>query len=73
MFVYEFDESFINTFTQQVNKLNVERSKEVIANYFPKENMQFVIVGKAEDIKESVKQYGKIIEVDIKDNSINLD
>jgi predicted Zn-dependent peptidase len=73
MFVYEFDESFINTFTQQVNKLNVERSKEVIANYFPKENMQFVIVGKAADIKESVKQYGKIIEVDIKDNSINLD
>jgi len=73
MFVYDFDESFINTFTQQVNKLNVERSKDIIANYFPKQNMQFVIVGKAADIKESVKQYGKIIEVDIKDNSINLD
>lgn len=72
MFVYEFDESFINTFTQQVNKLNVERSKDVITNYFPKENMQFVIVGKAADIKESVKQYGNIIEVDIKDNSINI-
>ena len=72
MFVYEFDESFINTFTQQVNKLNVERSKNVIAKYFPKQNMQLVIVGKAADIKESVKQYGKIIEVDIKDNSIKL-
>lgn len=73
MFVYEFDESFIDTFTQQVNKLTVERSKDVIANYFPKQKMQFVIVGKAADIKERVKQYGKIIEVDIKDNSINFD
>jgi predicted Zn-dependent peptidase len=72
MFVYDFDESFINTFTQQVNKLDVERSKEVIEKYFPKENMQFVIVGKADDIRQSVKQYGKLIEADIKDNSIRL-
>jgi predicted Zn-dependent peptidase len=72
MFVYDFDESFINTFTQQVNRLTVERSKEIIASHFPKENMQFVIVGKAEDIRESVKQYGKLIEADIKDNSIKL-
>jgi zinc protease len=73
MFVYDFDEAFINTFTEQVNKLNVERSKEVIAKYFPKENMQFVIVGKAVDIREQVKQYGKLIEVDIKDDTISLD
>jgi predicted Zn-dependent peptidase len=72
MFVYDFDEAFINTFTQQVNKLDVERSKEVIAKYFPKENMQFVIVGKADVIREKLKQYGKLIEVDIKDNTINL-
>jgi len=73
MFVYDFDESFINTFTQQVNKLSVERSKEVIAKYFPKENLQFVIVGKADDIRDAVKHYGNIIEVDIKDNTINFD
>lgn len=72
MFVYDFDESFINTFTQQVNALDVERSKAVIKKYFPKENMQFVIVGKADDIRQSVKQYGKLIEVDIKDTSIRL-
>jgi predicted Zn-dependent peptidase len=73
MFVYDFDESFINTFTQQVNKLDVERSKELIAKYFAKENMQFAIVGKADDIRENIRQYGKLIEADIKDNSINLD
>lgn len=72
MFVYDFDESFINRFTQQVNMLTLERSKEVIAKYFPKENMQFVIVGKADEIRDSVKQYGKLIEADIKDNKINL-
>jgi predicted Zn-dependent peptidase len=73
MFVYDFDESFINSFTQQVNKLSVERSKKVIANYFPKENLQFVIVGKADEIRDSVKQYGKLIEADIKDNTVSLD
>lgn len=72
MFVYDFDESFINTFTQQVNKLTVERSKEVIAKYFPQKNMQFVIIGKADEIREKVKQYGKLIEADIKDNTITL-
>jgi predicted Zn-dependent peptidase len=40
MFVYDFDESFINSFTQQVNKLDVDRSKEVfvhvcVALYLP--------------------------------------
>jgi predicted Zn-dependent peptidase len=73
MFVYDFDESFINSFTQQVNKLDVDRSKEVIAKYFSKENMQFVVVGKADDIRENVRQYGKLIEVDIKDNNLSLD
>lgn len=65
MFVYGFDESFINNFQSNVDKLDVEKSKELIAKYFPKENLQFTIIGKSEDIKDIVKKYGEIIEVDI--------
>lgn len=65
MFVYGFDESFINNFQSNVDKLDIEKSKALIAKYFPKENLQFTIIGKSEDIKEIVKKYGEIIEVDI--------
>ncbi|MBF7071822.1 insulinase family protein [Glaciecola sp. MH2013] len=72
MFVYDFDESFINTFSQQVNELSVEKSKKIIQEYFPKENLQFVIIGKAEAIKEQVQKYGEVIEADIKDDELVL-
>ena len=67
MYGYQFDETYINTFEQQVNSLTVEKSKQLIAKYFPQENLQFVIVGKAADIKEKVAKYGDVSIVDIKD------
>lgn len=67
MYGYQFDETYINTFEQQVNLLTVEKSKKLIAKYFPQENLQFVIVGKAEDIKDKVTKYGDVSIVDIKE------
>jgi predicted Zn-dependent peptidase len=66
MFVYEFDESFINNFQKNVDEMTVEKSKQIIQNYFPKENLQFVLVGKASDIKDQVKKYGEFFEKEIK-------
>lgn len=66
MFIYGFDESFINTFAQQVNQLDEKRVKQIIDKYFPKESLQFVVIGNAEDIRDKVKKYGKLIETDIK-------
>lgn len=66
MFIYDFDEKFINSFTDQVNELDGEKSREIIAKYFPKDALQFVIVGKAEDIKQKVSKYGTLLETDIK-------
>ena len=67
MFIYGFDESFINNFEQQVNSLTTTKAQKIIEQYFPKQNLQFVLIGKAEEIKEQVKKYGKVTEVDIKD------
>lgn len=65
MFVYNFDEKYINTFSEQVNQLTPERSKQIIADYFPKTNLQFVVIGQAELIKKQLQSYGEVIETDI--------
>jgi zinc protease len=65
MFWYKFDESFINNFQKNVDGLTVARAKEIIANYFPKDKLQFVMVGKSADIKKIAEKYGPVTEVQI--------
>jgi len=69
MFWYNFDESFINNFEKNVDGLNLEKAKEIIAKYFPKDKLQFVLVGKAADIKKIAEKYGKVTEVQIKEET----
>ena len=71
MFWYGFDESFINNFEKNVDGLTLEKTKTIIATYFPKDKLQFVMVGKASEIKSIVSKYGKVTEVQIKDEIRN--
>ena len=66
MFVYGFNEDFINHFSEQVNSLDVNRSKQLIDKYFPKDKLQFVVVGKADEIRDKLQKYGKLTETQIK-------
>lgn len=68
MFWYGFTESFINDFQANVDKLDLAKSKEIIAKYFPKDRLQFVLVGKSADIKKIAEKYGKVTEKQIKDD-----
>lgn len=65
MFVFDFDENYINTFTKQVDGLSLATSKKLIEKYFPKDNLQFVLVGKASEIGELAKKYGTVKQVEI--------
>ena len=67
MFWYNFDESFINNFEKNVDGLTLDRAKEIIAKYFPKDKLQFVLVGKSADIKKIAEKYGPVTEVQIKE------
>jgi len=58
-YIYGLDDSIINSFENEVNGLTVERANELINKYFPKENLQFVLIGKAERDKNVVVKYGK--------------
>jgi len=66
MFVFNFDENYINTFQTKVDGLTTTQAKEIIANYFPKDRLQFVFVGKASEIRDQIKIYGDITEKEIK-------
>ena len=67
MFWYDFDELFINNFEKNVDNLDLKKANEIITNYFPKEKLQFVLVGKASDIKSIAEKYGKVKQVEIKE------
>ncbi|MDO9138234.1 MAG: pitrilysin family protein [Lutibacter sp.] len=67
MFWYNFDASFIENFEKNVDSLNLEKANQIISQYFPKNNFQFVLVGKAADIKKIAEKYGEVREVNIKD------
>ncbi|OLY94828.1 M16 family metallopeptidase [Cnuella takakiae] len=67
MYWYGFDESYINNFQKQVDGLTTARAKEIIQRYFPKDKLQFVLVGKASEIRELAKKWGPVTEVNIKE------
>ena len=66
MFWYGFDESFINNFQANVDGLTVAKSKEIINKYFPRNTLQFLLIGKSEDIKSIAAKYGPVTEKQIK-------
>jgi predicted Zn-dependent peptidase len=70
MFWYGFDESFINNFQKSVDELTVDKAKQIVAKYFPKNNLQFVLIGKSDDIRKIAAKYGKVTEVQIKGDAV---
>jgi predicted Zn-dependent peptidase len=66
MFIYDFDSSFVNDCQKNVESITVEKARVVIARHFPKDNLQFVLIGKAAAIRGQVRKYGELSEKDIK-------
>lgn len=65
MYIYGLDDSYINNFEKEVNELTLEKAEELIMKYFPRGNLQFVLIGKADEIRDTVKKYGTVIERNI--------
>jgi len=68
MYFYGLDDSYINDFEKNVDEMTVEKANEIIAKYFPKDNLQFVLVGKADEIRDNIKKYGELTERKITDD-----
>jgi len=69
MWALDLDNSFINDFETNVDSMDVAKANEVARRVFPAKNLQYVLVGKASDIRDKAKSYGQLKEVDIKDLS----
>ena len=69
MFFYGLNDSYINDFEKNVDAMTVGKAKEIIAKYFPDENLQFVLIGKANEIKDAITKYGKVTEKSIDEDS----
>jgi len=68
MHFYGLNDSYINDFEKNVDEMTVEKAREIISKYFPKENLQFVLISKADEIRDKVKKYGEITEKNIDDD-----
>lgn len=60
MFWYGFNESFINTFEAKVDGVTLDKARQIIATYFPRDKLQLVMVGKAAAIGKVVEKYGPV-------------
>ncbi|MEO8230891.1 MAG: pitrilysin family protein [Ignavibacteriota bacterium] len=67
-YIYGLDDLYINDFEKAVDGMTVAKANEIIKKYFPKDNLQFVLIGKADEIRNIAKKYGNVIEKNISDD-----
>lgn len=65
MFWYDLDKSYIDNFEKTVDELNLQKANKLIEKYFPKDNLQIVLIGKASEIKKIAEKYGDVTETEI--------
>ena len=63
----KIDIAEINQFSEKVDALTLSSVKRLVKEHFPKDNLQFVLVGKAEKIRGIAKKYGEVVEKEIRE------
>jgi len=59
---YGLDASDINDLYSKIDSMTVATAQRVINQYFPADNLVFVVVGKASEIEASAKKYAPVFE-----------
>ncbi len=54
---YGLDDNEINQLEARIDAVTLESARQMIEKHFPKENMVFVLIGKAAEIRPAVKKY----------------
>lgn len=67
IYAYDISVDFINQFSAKVDALSLETSQQLVRDIFPKENLQFVVIGPAEQLRDIVTKYGDVYEVSIEE------
>ncbi len=61
------EDTMINNFQADVDALDLSKTKKLIDLYFPRDQLQLVLVGDAELIRDQAKTYGALKESSIED------
>ena len=71
MHLYQLDKGFINDFEQKVDSLTLADTERLIKQYFPQQQLQFVLIGKASELTNLAQSLGEVTTVAIKDNGFS--
>ncbi|WP_394129400.1 M16 family metallopeptidase [Shewanella maritima] len=64
-YLYGFGDEYINDFQARVDGVTLEEAQRLVKQYFPQDNLQYVLIGNAAEIADIAKQYGDVTQVDI--------
>ncbi len=59
---YGLDESDIDSYYARIDAMTLAEARRIIGQYFPREDLVLVLVGKATEIQPVVKKYAPVIE-----------
>jgi zinc protease len=60
---YGLDESDINSYYAKVDAIGIPQARRLIAQYFPAEDLVFVLIGKASEMQSVVKKYAPSVDM----------
>jgi zinc protease len=59
---YGLDESDINAYYEKVDSMSPADAQRIIKEYFPLENLVFVLIGKASEIESVARKYAPVVD-----------
>lgn len=65
MYVSGFGREQIDHFMRDVDSLTPEKAKQLVDKHFPRDKLQMLLIGKAEQIRAVAANYGSVTELDI--------
>ncbi|TFW15518.1 M16 family metallopeptidase [Duganella callida] len=65
MYANQVGRAQIDHFTRDVDSLTPEKAQALIARHYPRDNLQTVLIGKADAIRDIAKTWGDVTELDI--------
>ncbi len=65
MFSAKVGREQIDRFSRDIDSVTPQRARELIQRHFPRENLQMLLIGKAEAIRGIAAKYGKVREIAI--------
>lgn len=62
---YGLDESDVNSYFAKIDAVTLADTRRIVKQYFPLDNLTFVLIGKASEIQPIVKKYAPVLDTKV--------